>query len=134
MRGNNPPAIREADPGLHLATDLARCRRALEQGRGKEAIAGAEKALFLAIEGATGLKGRGLLRQELEQKLKESALAPATATELTELLQSCETARFTGEAESGAATEIVASTRTHLDWRGLLPSNAFDDSLTKTPA
>jgi hypothetical protein len=28
----------------------------------------------------------------------------------------------------------VASTRTHLDWRGLLGGVAFDDSLTKTPA
>lgn len=28
----------------------------------------------------------------------------------------------------------LTSTRTHLDWRGLLPSGAFDHSLTKTPA
>jgi hypothetical protein len=28
----------------------------------------------------------------------------------------------------------LAATRTHLDWRGLLSANAFDDSLTKTPA
>jgi hypothetical protein len=28
----------------------------------------------------------------------------------------------------------LATTRTHLDWRGLLSSHAFDDSLTKTPA
>jgi hypothetical protein len=28
----------------------------------------------------------------------------------------------------------VASTRTHLDWRGLLPSISFDDAFTKTPA
>ncbi len=28
----------------------------------------------------------------------------------------------------------LASTRTHLDWRGLLSAVAFDDSLTKTPA
>ncbi len=28
----------------------------------------------------------------------------------------------------------VASTRTHLDWHGLLTANVFDDSLTKTPA
>jgi hypothetical protein len=27
-----------------------------------------------------------------------------------------------------------ASTRTHLDWRGLLSAQVFDDSLTKTPA
>jgi hypothetical protein len=28
----------------------------------------------------------------------------------------------------------LASTRTHLDWRGLLSAHAFDDLLTKTPA
>jgi hypothetical protein len=28
----------------------------------------------------------------------------------------------------------LATTRKHLDWRGLLSGNAFDDSLTKTPA
>jgi hypothetical protein len=28
----------------------------------------------------------------------------------------------------------LATTRTHLDWRGLLSANAFDDFLTKTPA
>jgi hypothetical protein len=28
----------------------------------------------------------------------------------------------------------LASTRLHLDWRGLLSAKAFDDSLTKTPA
>ena len=28
----------------------------------------------------------------------------------------------------------LASTRRHLDWRGLLSSHAFDDSLAKTPA
>jgi hypothetical protein len=28
----------------------------------------------------------------------------------------------------------LATTRTHLDWRGLLLGQAFDDSLTKAPA
>ena len=28
----------------------------------------------------------------------------------------------------------LTSTRTHLDWCGLLSANAFDDFLTKTPA
>jgi hypothetical protein len=28
----------------------------------------------------------------------------------------------------------LTATRTHLDWRGLLSANAFDDFLTKTPA
>ncbi len=28
----------------------------------------------------------------------------------------------------------LASTRTHLDWKGLMAAHAFDDSLAKTPA
>ena len=28
----------------------------------------------------------------------------------------------------------LASTRTHLEWRGLLAGSAFDDSMAKTPA
>jgi hypothetical protein len=28
----------------------------------------------------------------------------------------------------------LAATRTHLDWRGLLPVGSFEDCLTKTPA
>jgi len=36
-------------------------------------------------------------------------------------------------AEKVTMPDLV-STRTHLDWRGLLSAQAFDDSLTKTPA
>jgi hypothetical protein len=32
------------------------------------------------------------------------------------------------------AMHDIASTRMHLDWRGLLSASAFDDSLAKTPA
>jgi hypothetical protein len=32
------------------------------------------------------------------------------------------------------SVQNLAATRTHLDWRGLLSSPAFDDHLTKTPA
>jgi len=105
---------RSADSLSLAQRALVNAETALEQRNGNEAIASAEKALFLAIEGATGLKGRGLLRHELEPKLGEAAIAPASATELTELLQTCETARFTGEVELAAATEIVANTRRQL--------------------
>jgi hypothetical protein len=36
--------------------------------------------------------------------------------------------------EEKVTMQDLASTRTHLDWRGLLTAIAFDDSLTKTPA
>ena len=35
--------------------------------------------------------------------------------------------------EENVTMQDLTSTRTHLDWRGLLPAVAFDDSLTKTP-
>ena len=36
--------------------------------------------------------------------------------------------------DDNVAMQDLASTRTHLDWRGVLSSTVFDDSLTKTPA
>jgi hypothetical protein len=32
------------------------------------------------------------------------------------------------------SAQDLASTRTHLEWRGLLSGEVFDDSMTKTPA
>jgi hypothetical protein len=37
-------------------------------------------------------------------------------------------------ANENVSVPDLASTRTHLEWRGLLSSTAFEDSLTKTPA
>jgi hypothetical protein len=37
-------------------------------------------------------------------------------------------------AHENVSVQDLASTRTHLDWRGLLSSNEFDDSLTKAHA
>jgi hypothetical protein len=36
--------------------------------------------------------------------------------------------------DENVTMQDLAATRTHLDWRGLLPAHSFDDSLTKTPA
>ena len=36
--------------------------------------------------------------------------------------------------DDNVTVQDLAATRTHLEWRGLLPANAFDDFLTKTPA
>jgi hypothetical protein len=37
-------------------------------------------------------------------------------------------------ADDHVTVQDLASTRTHLEWRGLLSGNLFDNSLTKTPA
>lgn len=93
---------------------LKEAEKALQQGESQQAIASAERALFRAIEGATGLKARGFLRDDLTQKLEEAALDTVTARELTELLATCESARFTAESGPGSATEIIAETRRHV--------------------
>jgi len=36
--------------------------------------------------------------------------------------------------DDNVTMQDLATTRTHLDWRGLLSAHAFDDSLTRTPA
>jgi hypothetical protein len=36
--------------------------------------------------------------------------------------------------DDNVTVQDLASTRTHLEWRGLVSGNLFDDSLTKTPA
>jgi hypothetical protein len=38
------------------------------------------------------------------------------------------------EPHENVTVQDLSSTRTHLDWRGLLSGNVFDDSLTKAPA
>ena len=58
-------SARRADATSLAQLALQHGEKALLAGEGKKAIANAEKALFHAIEGATGLKGRGLLRDEL---------------------------------------------------------------------
>ena len=37
-------------------------------------------------------------------------------------------------ADDSVTVQDLTSTRTHLEWRGLLSGDVFDDSLTKTPA
>lgn len=105
---------RRADSTSLAQLALQQGEKALLAAHGKQAIASAEKALFHAIEGATGLKGRGYLRDELTLKLRETGLDEATVTTLTELLKACETARFTGEGEPGTAAEIVDQTKGQL--------------------
>jgi hypothetical protein len=37
-------------------------------------------------------------------------------------------------SSDNVTVQDLASTRTHLDWRGLLSANAFDDLMMKAPA
>ncbi len=76
--------------------------RAAAQSADVAATGGAvERAVHHAIEGSTGLKGRGLLRSELGDALIEQGVTAATAQETVQVLQLAETIRFV-QGEAGA--------------------------------
>jgi hypothetical protein len=67
-------------------------------------IAGAaERALFLSIERATGLKARGLLKTELGSALTRTGVDDDVAARAAALLGHCDELRFAGEAADLAA-------------------------------
>lgn len=64
-------------------------------------------AVHRAIEARTGLKSRGVLRDELEKKLGEVGLAAETAKALAELLDRCETVRYNPEPTDEDAGSLL---------------------------
>jgi hypothetical protein len=63
----------------------------------------AERALFLSIEKATGLKARGVLKSELDGALRRAGVTDDLAARAAQLLGRCDELRFAGEAADLAA-------------------------------
>lgn len=95
-----------------LAQDALRA--AEETARGDRVAATAaqvERALFLAIEAATGIRGRGLLKGELATTLAEAGLSEETRKRALDLLDACENARFTGKSGDLPPRELLEKAR-----------------------
>ena len=85
-------------------------RRILEQIRTAKALlarddaagaAGAlERALHMAIEAATGLRARGIVRNQLSQALIEAGLAPDASEVAVDIFDACDAVRFTSESST----------------------------------
>jgi hypothetical protein len=81
-----------------LEQALAQLAAAARAGEAASVAGAAERALFLAIERATGLKARGVLKTALADTLVQAEL-PRDAAELaTRLLGHCDELRFAGAA------------------------------------
>ncbi|MBX3126173.1 MAG: BatD family protein [Polyangiaceae bacterium] len=88
---------------------LAAAKQAEDAGDAAEAASRAESALWLAIEHATGLKARALLRTELPTALGDRGLEPELVEQLTTLLARADDARFVGSApQQSFASELRA--------------------------
>jgi HEPN domain-containing protein len=92
-----------ATPARRAISELEAAREKARSGDLGATSAACERALHLALEGATGLKGRGVLRSELGSLLVERGLSQKNADEAVSLLEALELARFAeGQAENEA--------------------------------
>lgn len=66
----------------------------------------AERGLFLAIEEATGLLARGLLRNELRERLNSLGVETSLVVRLVEALEALDGVRFQGDAGTPIAEQV----------------------------
>jgi hypothetical protein len=73
-----------------------------------EAAHHGERALFFAIEAATGIRARALVKDQLSRALAESKIGSDLESECARVLEACETARFTPETDQ-AGRDLLRS-------------------------
>jgi BatD DUF11 like domain len=81
-----------------LEQALAQLAAATRAGEAASVASAAERVLFLAIERATGLKARGVLKAELAETLTRADVPREVAELAAQLLRRCDQLRFAGEA------------------------------------
>jgi len=87
---------------------LATAREHLANGEAAGAASAVERALYIAIEAATGFRARGTLRGELTRELGKAGLTSTQADVAVLVFDACDLARFTNEA-SVQLTEVLGS-------------------------
>lgn len=89
---------------------LDEAHEAEARGDMKALAAALERALHLAVEGATGLRSRGVLIADLPGELAPLGVAPDLAEEVRAALLACESLRFDPDGE-GAARDLSERAR-----------------------
>jgi hypothetical protein len=97
-------------PARQVSRALGEAREHSKAGDAASAASAAERAVHAALEASTGLRSRGVLRQQLPAALKDRGLDEQTANAVAELLERSEALRFEPGAEREAARELVAAT------------------------
>lgn len=85
------------------AHELSRARAAARRADLPEMAAILERAVHLLLEARTGLKSRGVLRDDLPRRLKEQGLTDELSSEVVAVLEITEQARFSGGDEAPKA-------------------------------
>jgi hypothetical protein len=97
-------------PARRAMSELLAAKAHSQAGDLPSTSAACERALHFALEGATGLKARGLLRSELAAALEARGIAANTAKQVVGTLEVLELSRFVqGQAESEASALFARS-------------------------
>lgn len=91
------------------ADELKRAQSLNDQGNLEGALTAMERAVFLAIEDATGIKARAILRAELSRALTEAGVETAVAAQSVQLLTEIETVRFARQGDPSTLLSNVKS-------------------------
>jgi BatD DUF11 like domain len=92
-------AERSGSLSVALEQALGQLATAARAGDAAGTASAAERALFVAIEKGTKVKGRGVLKTDLAKTLKDAGAPGDAADEAARLLARCDELRFAGEAE-----------------------------------
>jgi hypothetical protein len=105
---------------------MAACRQTLASGDAAGAASGLEKALVIAIESATGLRARGIVRDELASHLVKSGVTQPDSDAIVDVLNVCDAIRFTGGEPQllGNAIDRAQPVIDYLCRRSALPKGA----------
>jgi oxygen tolerance protein BatD len=90
----------------HATRAVADARRALGAREVGPVASAAERAIYNAVEWATGIKARAVMRTDLGRELGRGGLPPELATRIAELLDACGQLRL-GSAEPARAPAVV---------------------------
>jgi len=93
-----------------VARALAEARKAARDGKPGGVAAAVERAIVASIEDATGLKARGILRDDLEAELRNGGVEEDAAREARSILDACDGIRFTTSSGNAPADELVTRT------------------------
>ena len=99
-------AAREGALATLAARALGEAREALARGDVQAAVAGIERALYAAVEQATAIKARAVLRGDLSRELGRAGLPTELGESVAALLDACGQLRFAG-SEPGRARAVL---------------------------
>jgi hypothetical protein len=92
---------RQADIALRDA------RESDKKGNRKDCLAALERAIHAAIEASTGLRSRGILRDELGRQLVERGIREGLAEKVVTFFADCEALRFEPESGQSKSGDLI---------------------------